>query len=171
MDDSYPTKSAAWDETRYQEIQARARGSNLDSVTLLATDYLNHFNEIVMLLEMVPDMPEILDDAKEWQPKAYVDHFLTSTIADRELAVEAYPLVPPMYKEPFEQTVGLINALIASTVERLDAEVATGEVERVRESARSLSRNIQRLMDSASAIMHGTTKTLAQSDIDQLMDV
>lgn len=171
MDDSNPAESAPWDEARYQQMQARAEGSNLDPVTLLATDYLNHFNEIVMLLEMVPDMPEILDDAKEWQPKTYVDHFRSSTIADRELAVDAYPCVPPKYKQPFEETVGLINALIASTVERLDAEVATGEMERVRESATSLSRNIQRLMDFASAIMHGTTKTLAQSDIDQMMDV
>ena len=27
-------------------------------VTGLATDYLNHYNEIVMLLDLVPSMPE-----------------------------------------------------------------------------------------------------------------
>ena len=73
----------------YLDIKARAAASNLDSETLLATDYLNHFNEIVMLLEMVPDMPEIMDEVKAWKPKAYVDHFRDSTIADRDLAIEA----------------------------------------------------------------------------------
>src|SRR3546814_1723486 len=34
------------------------RGKNINQNTLLATDYLNHFNEIIMLLEMLPSMPE-----------------------------------------------------------------------------------------------------------------
>jgi hypothetical protein len=45
--------------------QEKVRDTNINEQTLLATDYLNHFNEIVMLLEMVPDMPEMLEDAKE----------------------------------------------------------------------------------------------------------
>ena len=31
-------------------MQDKVRGSNIDETTLLATDYLNHFNEIVVLL-------------------------------------------------------------------------------------------------------------------------
>lgn len=57
-------------QSSYEAIREKAAGSNLDPKTLLATDYLNHFNEIVMLLEMIPDMPDILEDAKEWQPKS-----------------------------------------------------------------------------------------------------
>src|SRR3546814_196200 len=34
------------------------RGTNINATSLLATDYLNHFNEVVMVLELVPDMPE-----------------------------------------------------------------------------------------------------------------
>ena len=85
-------------------LQTRAEGTNVSAQTLLATDYLNHFNEVVMLLEMVPDMPEILDEVKAWQPKGYKDHFRDSTIADKELAIEAYDHVPPLYKVPFEKT-------------------------------------------------------------------
>ena len=58
---------------RYQE---RVRGTNISEQTLLATDYLNHFNEIVMLLEMLADIPECFEDAKAWAPKSYPDHFL-----------------------------------------------------------------------------------------------
>src|SRR3546814_6668569 len=41
------------------------RGKNINQNTLLATDYLNHFNEIIMLLEMLPSMPECYGDAAE----------------------------------------------------------------------------------------------------------
>src|SRR3546814_7715400 len=54
------------------------RGKNINQNTLLATDYLNHFNEIIMLLEMVPSMPECYRDAVEWRPKSYAQHFRDS---------------------------------------------------------------------------------------------
>jgi hypothetical protein len=39
----------------------------------------------------------------------------------------------------------------------------------VRENATTLSRIIQRLMDTASAIIHGSAETLDQSEIDNLL--
>lgn len=103
----------------FRAMQEKVRGSNIDETTLLATDYLNHFNEIVMLLEMVPDMPEMFVDVKEWKPKSYKDHFHDSTIAEKELAIEAYDHVPEIYLQPFEQTIEQINSMIDSTVQRL----------------------------------------------------
>ena len=40
----------------------RLQGTNINTSKLLATDYLNHFNEVIMLIEMVPDMPDIIED-------------------------------------------------------------------------------------------------------------
>jgi len=40
------------------DIYARVAGKNINEKTLLATDYLNHFNEIIMLIELVPDLVE-----------------------------------------------------------------------------------------------------------------
>ncbi|HEY5598367.1 MAG TPA: hypothetical protein VIK47_06140, partial [Kiloniellales bacterium] len=54
------------------------RGKNIHEDTLLATDYLNHFNEVIMLIGMIPDMPECLRDAQAWQPKSYEEHFRDS---------------------------------------------------------------------------------------------
>jgi hypothetical protein len=106
-------------DSTYEAMRAKVAGSNLDPQTFLATDYLNHFNEVVMLIEMIPDMPEILEDAKEWQPKAYKDHFRDSTIADREIAIEAYDAVPDVYKTSFEKTVNQINTTIATAISAL----------------------------------------------------
>jgi len=77
----------------------------VNAQTLLETDYMNHFNEVVMLLEMIPSMPDMLDEAKEWRPKSYKDHFIDSAIADRQLAVDAYDFMPMKYKVTLEQTI------------------------------------------------------------------
>ena len=150
-------------------MRQRIKGSNIDETTLLATDYLNHFNEIVMLLEMVADMPEILDDVKAWRPKTYKDHFRDSTIADKDLAIEAYDYVPSIYREPFEQTIDQLNAMIANATERLERNLADGDMEILKANAQTVSRLIQKLMDMASAIIHGSAKTMDQSEIDVLL--
>src|SRR5262249_13363385 len=61
---SAPTQRAPGpvDEARAAELRA----ANINPRTGLATDYLNHFNEAVMLLEMVPDMPECAEDFLHW---------------------------------------------------------------------------------------------------------
>ncbi|MCC3303581.1 hypothetical protein [Sneathiella sp. HT1-7] len=92
--------------------RARARNTNVNDVTLLATDYLNHFNEALMLAELVIDMPDMLDDLIDWLPVTYEDHFRFSGIADKELAIEAYAFSPTEYKAPF-----------AAITMRLDEEI------------------------------------------------
>jgi hypothetical protein len=149
--------------------QEKVRDTNINEQTLLATDYLNHFNEIVMTLEMIPDMPELLEDAREWQPKGYQAHLLDSTFSDRELAAEAYNHVPGKFRDPFEQTIAQIDSLIATTIDRLEGDLAQGNMDLVRENATALSRVIQRLMDVAGGIINGSAKTMEQSEIDILI--
>jgi hypothetical protein len=150
-------------------FQEKVRDTNINEQTLLATDYLNHFNEIVMTLEMIPDMPELLEDAREWQPKSYQDHLSESSFSDRELAVEAYNHVPKKFREPFEQTISQIDTLIATSIDRLESDLLTGNMDLVRENATALSRVIQQLMDVAGGIIHGSAKTMEQSEIDILI--
>ena len=153
----------------YPELSARAQDSNVNPQTLLATDYLNHFNEVVMLLEMLADMPEMIEEVREWKPKDYKDHFRDSTIADRELAVEAYDHVPPKFKGPFEQNIAQVNSLITTTIERLENDIAGGDMDLVRANAKALSEVIQKLMDMAGANIHGSVGSMDQSEIDNLI--
>src|SRR3569833_2650624 len=73
----------------------RLRVANINPRTGLATDYLNHFNEAVMLLEMVPDMPECAEDFLTWSPLSYDEHFTASNFKARDLAIEAYEKADP----------------------------------------------------------------------------
>ncbi len=157
------------DSEEFRSLQEKAKGSNVNEQTLLATDYLNHFNEIVMTLEMLADMPELMEDAREWRPKEYKDHFRDSTIADKELAVEAYDFAPARYRRPFEMTISTINQLILMTLDRAQKAISDNDTEHLRENMTEASRSIQKLMDMASANIHGSEKTLDQTEIDSLI--
>ena len=168
-EDSHLNGLSEEESSSFLAFQEKVRGSNINEQTLLATDYLNHFNEIVMLLEMIPDMPEILEDAKEWSPKGYQEHMMESSFSDRELAVEAYNHVPQKFRQPFEKTVAQIDALIATSIERLEGDLEGGNEGLLRENAVALSRVIQRLLDVASGTINGSANTMDQSEIDSLI--
>lgn len=154
----------------YEEYQAKVKGTNISGQTLLATDYLNHFNEIVMLLDMLPDMPDMIEECMVWEPKSYKNHFADSMFSDKQLAIEAYDRVPGKYRRPFEATIGQLNGLIMDGLVRLESEIGNGaDPESLRESCRSLARAAQVLMDCASSIIHGADRAMDQTEIDKLI--
>ena len=150
-------------------FQEKVKGTNIDAQTLLATDYLNHFNEIVMLIDMLPMMPDMLEDALAWEPKSYQDHFRDSTFSDKELAVEAYDYVPEPFKIAFEGVVENLNELILRTLDRVSQMIAAEELDKLQVMVPEYTRKIQRLQDAADGIIHGGAQTLEQDEIDALM--
>jgi len=74
---------------------ARLRAANINPHTGLATDYLNHFNEAIMLLEMIPDIPESVEDFLRWRPLSYAEHFTASHFKARDSP--SPPTVPPTF--------------------------------------------------------------------------
>jgi hypothetical protein len=51
----------------------------------------------------------------------------------------------------------------------METALAEGKTEAVAEQARSASRALQRLMDMASAIIHGAQTTMDQGEIDAIL--
>lgn len=153
----------------YLVFRDKVKDKNINEQTLLATDYLNHFNEIVMLLEMVPDMPECLDDAKDWTPRSYQDHFRASAFSEKDLAIAAYDAAPSHYREPFERTVDRLNDLVALSVGRIEAALASGDPQAISHTTQVATRALQSLMEVANAIIHGSEMTMEQDEIDALL--
>lgn len=150
-------------------IKDRIQDANINDVTMLATDYLNHFNEIIMVLDMLPMMPEMIDDARDWKGKTYQQHFEDSQFSDKALAIEAYNHAPERYKEPFEETISQLEQLILSTIKQLDAYITAGETDLLEEAILTNGKLIQDLLGVASAIVHGSTKTMNQDEIDNFL--
>ena len=109
-------------------------------------------------------------DAGAWRPKTCPEHFQESGFADRELAIEAYEHVPARFRQPFELTSGTLDSLVAMTLERAEATLAAGQFERLEVIVNDASGAIRSLVDSASAIIHGTVRTMEQSEIDALLE-
>jgi len=161
-------------------FQKLVRGTNISEQTLLATDYLNHFNEVIMMLELVPDMPDMLDEARTWQPKTYQQHFEDSAFSDKELAIAAYDHAPGQYRIPFDETTAEINNMVHQGMDEIAGVLESGNPEQVRLSVFQVTEGIQKKMDILSAIVNGDiggdksaedeAATLDQAEIDALFD-
>jgi hypothetical protein len=93
---------------------AELRAANINPRTGLATDYLNHFNEAIMLLEMIPDMPDCADDFLGWQPLSYREHFAASNFRARELAIAAYDSADPAIRDEFDSLTGAMTSILTA---------------------------------------------------------
>jgi hypothetical protein len=99
------------------EAEARAaqlRAANINPRTGLATDYLNHFNEAIMLLEMIPDMPECAEDFLGWNPLSYREHFTASNFKARDLAIEAYNSAEPNIRAEFDNITSSMTSILTA---------------------------------------------------------
>jgi hypothetical protein len=90
-------------------------GTNINPATGLATDYLNHFNEAIMLLEMLSSCPECLDDFLRWQPMSYREHFAASHFRGRDLAIAAYDDADPNLRGCLDTLAGTMTAVLEAT--------------------------------------------------------
>jgi hypothetical protein len=160
------TAGSAGDVTPFLD---RVRGTNISETTLLATDYLNHFNEIVMLLEMLPDMPELFEECKAWQPKSYLEHFSDPNSPFHALAAELYPHAPRIYRAPFDTTIAQLTGLIDRTLRNAENALDKQDLRALRDRIGVALDPMRRLVDIAASIIHGAHKALSQDEIDWLI--
>ena len=93
---------------------AQLKAANINPRTGLATDYLNHFNEAIMLLEMVPDMPECAEDFLTWSPLSYAEHFWASNFKARDLAIDAYESADPKIRTQFDNLTSTMTSILTA---------------------------------------------------------
>jgi hypothetical protein len=109
-DPKMPRQMSPKEKARAAQLQA----ANINPRTGLATDYLNHFNEAIMLLEMIPDMPECAEDFLGWNPLSYREHFTASKFKARELAIEAYDAADAGIRTEFENITSAMTSILTA---------------------------------------------------------
>lgn len=70
----------------------------------LSTDFLNRYNEALMLIEMAAVDVSLIDDLKSWRPSTYIEHFAHSGLRCAPGALSAFRSLP-------EESRGAFNAL------------------------------------------------------------
>lgn len=147
--------------------------ANINPSTGLATDYLNHFNEVVMLLEMLPAMPDCAMDVLEWEPKDYEQHFESSTFTDKQLAILAYKAAPDDLRKALEACIRECDRAVVYMQSKLrDAE----DIKLIADEVADFATNqIKPIISRASGVIHGVTTQPergegdeAQAEIDAL---
>src|SRR3954454_21460294 len=108
-------RATASESTRLAELLA----ANINPRSGLPTDYLNHFNEAVMLLEMIPDMPECAEEFLAWQPLTYREHFTASHFKARDLAIDAYDSADAMIRAEFDNITSAMTSILTAVGEAL----------------------------------------------------
>ena len=142
--------------------------ANINPKTGLATDYLNVFNEAVMLFGLLAEMPDMLEELKNWEPLTYEEHFARSGFQAKELAVLAYKHADPAIKGPFDVLSAEMGELLQDAITQVEQAMKCGEdiSDFVAESSLGL-RSVIMMLDS---MVHGGDMGGAQDDIDALFD-
>lgn len=147
-----------------QFSDAELTAANINPETGLATDYLNHFNELDMLLEMVPSMPDCVEDISAWEPRDYPTHFEVTNYPGKEIAIAAYHHAKPVIKAEFDT---IIKAL-SDTLEGLRGQVLTASCDGsipIPNVSEELNEHVRPMIAMAGALINGKV-TAADINID-----
>jgi hypothetical protein len=129
---------------------------------------MNHFNTVIMLYNMLPDTPELLEEIEAWAPMTYVEHFRQSSLDFGPLAIEAYDYAPENLRKMFETNVHALEDLVFSSRVKLRDAIAAEQKEPFNDCALRISRELQQWVDHGSSIVHGYDAALDQGAIDKL---
>jgi hypothetical protein len=155
-------------DERVNEVE-NAPQNNLSLVTLLATDYLNHFIEIIMLIELLPEMPDLAEECRSWEPLTYKEHFERSQIADRQVAVDAYALVPERYRKPFEETSNRLHIEVQKRLDEILETIEDGDKSKAERLCKDAVTHLNGRLQTLNGIIHGGEFVLDQRGIDNLV--
>jgi hypothetical protein len=139
--------------------RARLIEANINPVTGLATDYLNHFNEAIMMLELTAQMPECVEDFCAWRPLSYCEHFAASGFKERELAIAAYGNADPALRRRLDELADGMNAILLATAAAMRAEPQA-----LSALAGDALMRLRPLVARAGAVIHGAETATAEAD-------
>ena len=130
-------------------------GTNINESTLLASDYLNHFHELVMLFEAIASEPQdFTRDLLSWRPLTYEEHFAESGFRDKNLAIAAYRRAPPRIRARFDEAVARLHGEAVTLIAEVAAELG-GNGKVLSQSCAHAAQRMKLLIDEANVIANG----------------
>ena len=140
--------------------------ANVNPATGLATDYLNLFNEAIMLFEMGLDMPDMAEELADWKRRGYVEHFEKSGFEMKEVVIAAYHHAPAEGRQAFDEVCGRALTVFNSSIDILMSSNLADE-----DALADLSdrlRDMKALVLEMDSHIHG--RTMAQKSLQSEVD-
>ncbi len=83
----------------------------------LANDFLNQYNELLLLVENLPILlPEMMDELLAWEPKSYEAYFQASSLPGGSVAIDIYRSLDLAFQNKFEAQIVKIDKLARKAV-------------------------------------------------------
>jgi len=131
---------------------ARMAEANINPATGLATDYLNHFNEAIMMLELIPSMPACIDDLMSWKVMTYREHFLAATQKHRDDVLVAYDTADPQARIMLDEIADTMSSILSATRDALRLDLSPTVAGGL---AREAAYQLKPLVARAGAVING----------------
>jgi hypothetical protein len=150
--------------------------SELPSVCAgLSNDFLNHYSEALMLIEMAADDPSMGDELADWQPVSYPAYFGASELRRASAALAAYEALPDARRQAFERLIAAMDTLATMAIFALQPPSAPDSarviVEATAPALRDLIAKAGAFLNSGGQDLAPDTETEeAQAVIDRIIE-
>ena len=101
--------------------EAALEAANINPTTGLATDYLNHYNEVAMMIAMLRQAPEMAETVLDWRPLGYAAHFQLTGFCHQAVAIAAYDRSGEDVKARFRNAKRRVELAIADVQDLIAA--------------------------------------------------
>jgi hypothetical protein len=134
----------------------------------IANDYLNHFNEILLLIENLPALlPEMIDEILAWKPVSYRQYFTDSPLPGSVKTLEIYDSLDEEFRADFESMVTILDKIILDSIKVVtDARRPDGTLnpDDVADVCETLSAKLRLVLDrTADLVNHGYAPPLERA--------
>lgn len=147
----------AFKNSMTEHLRAHTDGTNVNPTTLLTTDYLNHFNEIIMLLEILPSAPsQFASEVADWEHESYEEHFEHSGFRDKELAIAGYRHAPEEVRRAFDSSVADMEQEMVMLLQQVQKKIDGGDTEGLTQLCMEATPRLQDLIQITAGIVNGS---------------
>lgn len=148
------------------DLHERIVGKSISPITYLATDYLNHFNEVIMLLDIIVDMPDLIEELCEWRPKDYVTHFADSGLSDQDLIIEAYHAAMDVDRNTLHSITNEMEHIIGDTIKAVTKDtMQLDEISLIMLCSSTTEKLRERINLASGVINSGAASVAAHHDV------
>jgi len=171
-----PEETVISDLNHFSQRASEKQAALVNPASGLANDYLNLFNEIVMLIEQLPTMPEFIEDIQAWHPVSYEDYFAYSPLPERNKALENYAALDADFRHKFETIVAELDTKAVGSVaaiRRCFKSNAAVDQNTLSDLCQKAGENLRKTLTRATSLVnYGTRRAreTAQNRADRLLN-
>lgn len=154
--------------TNNQGVAQALTAINVNLSTGFATNYLNHYVEILLLLEMLPSMPEGIEDILLWKPISYADHVRQSGLPKSELVLDAFEHSDIKRREMLSDVTKTVDTEVLRYIKQAQTVVALGDQEQTIATSMEAKEVLTPMLEKISSVI-GSRDFFAEEPVGEFV--